>query len=779
MKFSDGFWQNQNKYDVNYMSQVYETEFDKNSITILATPSIIYNRAMTLGGSNLEIKFSSHVENIIKVNIVHHKGKVKNSPHFELNDNNGFIPTIIDKENYIELISDKTKVKIHKGQKWLVEYFYEEKLLTNCGWRSTSYIKENKINRQVELMSNLDESFWAHKKNTDSSFLREQLSLDVDECIYGFGEKFTPFVKNGQSVEIWNSDGGTCTYQSYKSIPFYISSKNYGVFVNSSDYISFEVASDTVSRVSFTLEDECLEYFIIGGKNLKEVIKNYTFLTGKPALPPAYTFGLWLSTSFVTTYDEETVTHFTNEMKRRNLPLQVFHFDCFWMKEYEWSNFKWDKNQFPEPEKFLKKLKSNGLSISVWINPYIAQRSEMFDEGMQNEYFLKNLDGSVFQCDMWQPGMAIVDFTNPSACNWFKEKLRKLLEMGVDCLKTDFGERIPTNIKYYNNSNSTKMHNYYTFLYNKTVFSLLEEYYGKNKACLFSRSATVGCHQFPVHWGGDCTAEYTSMAETLRGGLSLCSSGFGFFSHDIGGFEATATPDLYKRWCAFGLLSTHSRLHGNSTYRVPWLFDEEACDVLRFFTNLKGKLMPYIYSNAVYTAETGIPLMRPMIMEFTNDYNCLHLDKQYMLGENILVSPIFNEKGIAHFYLPKGKWIHLLSEKEYEGEKFISKYYDYFSLPLFVRENSIIAFGNFKDNFDYDYLENTRFVLYNINSKSKLTLYNSNNEKVFTIKAEFFNNELKISHTKVDKPFSISIAGYDILLNIPENSEKEIYINLK
>ena len=234
--------------------------------------------------------------------------------------------------------------------------------------------------------------------------------------------------------------------------------------------------------------------------------------------------------------------------------------------------------------------------------------------------------------------MAVVDFTNPAACEWYKGHLKRLINMGVDCFKSDFGERIPTDVVYFDGSDPVKMHNYYALLYNKAVFEALEEDLGKGNAVLFARSATAGGQQFPVHWGGDCSATYPSMAESLRGGLSLCLSGFGFWSHDIGGFEDTATPDLYKRWAAFGLLSSHSRLHGSKSYRVPWLFDEEAVDVLRYFTKLKCCLMPYIFAAACEAAKQGIPVMRAMMLEFPDDPGCDYLDLQYMLGESLLVA---------------------------------------------------------------------------------------------------------------------------------------------
>ena len=656
MKFSDGFWLNQRGFNVNYAVMAYEITTTPNSITVFATSSAIYNRAMTLGGVTFEITYKSTAPDVIKVSVVHHKGTLKNAPKFELNEDQGYIPEIKTGEDFAEMTSGSTKVRIKKGFDWDVEFSYKGKRLTGGAWRATSYIEENQFRADNRINSMRDDSFWSYPADEHNTYIREQLTLGIGECIYGFGEKFTTFVKNGQNVEMWNSDGGTCSDQSYKCVPFYISSNGYGVFVNSSDKVSYEIASDTVSKVSITVPGEEIEYFVIGGENLHEVLSNYTTLTGKPALPPAKTFGLWLSTSFTTTYDEETITSFIDGMAERDIPLQMFHFDCFWMKGYEWCNFDWDKTQFPDPPAMLKRLKERGLGICVWINPYIAQRSSLFDEGVKNGYFIKNTDGSVFQCDMWQPGMAIVDFTNPEACEWYASKIRALCDMGVTAIKTDFGERIPTKVKYFSGEDPVKMHNYYTYLYNKLVFNVLKDYYGENQACLFARSATAGGQQFPVHWGGDCSAEYSSMAETLRGGLSLCASGFGYFSHDIGGFEATASPDVYKRWCAFGLMSTHSRLHGSTSYRVPWAYEddtpenpENACAVLRFFTKLKGRLMPYLFSQAVKTSSTGVPMMRAMVIDFAEDPACLFLDRQYMLGDNLLCAPVLSEDGVVQY----------------------------------------------------------------------------------------------------------------------------------
>lgn len=764
MKFANGFWVTQKGYDVKFASQPYEITTTQNSITVLVTSAVIENRGMTLQGPNLEVTYSSTCEDTIKVSTVHYKGGLDNTPHYELNEDANFKPIINDTEEYIEMISGNTKVVIAKGTSWNVQFYYKDRHLTGNTWRATSYITENQYSVDAKKELNKDNDFFDYPVTDNASYLREQLKTDIGECIYGFGEKFTPFVKNGQNVEIWNSDGGTCTDQGYKNIPFYISSKSYGVLVNSSDKVSFEVMSDTVSRVTFTVPGEELEYFVIGGENLEDVLKNYTNLTGKPALPPAYSFGLWLSTSFTTNYDEETINSFIDGMADRDIPLQVFHFDCFWMKEFEWCNFEWDTRQFPNPPAMLKRLHDKGLEVCVWINSYVGQRSKLFDIGKEKGYFIKNLDGSVFQTDFWQPGMAIVDFTNPEACDWYKGLLKQLFEMGVNNIKTDFGERIPTKCKYYNGMDPVKMHNYYTYLYNKCVFEALEEFYGKDKACLFARSATVGGQKFPVHWGGDCYAEYSAMAETVRGGLSLCSTGFGFFSHDIGGFEATAPADVYKRWCAFGLMSTHSRLHGSSSYRVPWSFDEESCDVLRFYTKLKGKLMPYLWSQAIKTHEVGVPMMRSMVIAFSNDPACKYLDAQYMLGDNLLIAPVMNEEGIAEFYVPEGTWYDIITNDVYEGGRYYTRTCNYFEMPILARPNSIITFGEFEtNNVVYDYLNNAEATIYNLEDgkTATTTIYDSESNKLTDITATRNGNVIEVSYAATDKTFTVAVAGTD------------------
>ena len=532
--------------------------------------------------------------------------------------------------------------------------------------------------------------------------MMQRLTLPVGANVYGFGERFGAFVKNGQSIDTWNQDGGTASEQAYKTLPFLLTDAGFGVFVNSPGRVEFEVGSEVVSAVQFSLPGDELEYVVIYGPSPREIIEKYTALTGRPALPPRWSFGLWLSTSFLTEYNEETVTHFVDGMIDRDIPLSVVHFDCYWMKPLQWCDFEWDLDAFPDPDAMLGRLGESGLRRSVWINPYLGQRSPLFAEAAEADYLVRDTSGAVWQTDLWVAGMGLIDFTNPGARDWFAGKVRGLLESGVDAVKTDFGERIPTNVVWFDGSDPDLMHNYYAYLYNKTVFDEVQRVRGEGEAVLFARSATVGGQQFPVHWGGDCESTYQSMAESLRGGLSLGLGGFGFWSHDIGGFEGTPGAGLFKRWVAFGLLSSHSRLHGSESYRVPWAFDDEAVEVTRQFANLKNQLMPYLWGSAVEAHRTGLPMMRAMLMEFPDDPTCSHLDRQYLLGPNLLVAPIFNDEGDVEFYVPSGQWIGLLDGEPLNGPGWFRQRHGFDSLPLLVRPGSVIAVGSRVDRPDYD-----------------------------------------------------------------------------
>ena len=745
MKFTSGYWMTRKEITPLYAAEYADHRIFGTELAVYVPSKHIGDRGDALNLGLLTVYLSSPMENVIKVSVRHFEGAAYHGPFAEVRQTN---PQVQIEETDTELIyrSGRTSAVIDKRPaSWGIRFLDGDRELTETSCRNMAYMQN---------------------RGTGKNYMAEQLALDVGESVYGFGERFTPFVKNGQVVEMWNEDGGTASEIAYKNIPFYISNKGYGVLVDNEGDVSFEIASEKVERLQFSAEGERLDYYVINGSDPKRTVSLYTELTGKPALPPAWSFGLWLTTSFTTDYDEETTSGFIQGMADRDIPLHVFHFDCYWMEAYEWCNFTWDARTFPEPKEMLKRYHDRGLKICVWINPYIGQKSPLFREGMEQGYLLKRSNGDVWQTDLWQAGMGIVDFTNPAAVTWYQEKLKTLLDMGVDCFKTDFGERIPVrDIAYFDGSDPVKMHNYYPFLYNKAVFELLERERGTGEAVLFARSATVGGQQFPAHWGGDCSASYPSMAETLRAGLSLACAGFGFWSHDMGGFENTASADVYKRWCQFGMLSSHSRLHGSGSYRVPWLFDEEACDVLRKFVKAKCALMPYLYRQAVKAHEDGIPMMRPMFLEFPEDRACEPLDRQYMLGDSLMVAPVFRESGEAEYYLPEGTWYNLLTEARAEGGRWHKEQFDYFSLPLMLRPGSILAVGAHTERPDYAFYEGVKLLVYlpEDHGKAETEVTDLDGHVVTRVFAEREGSQVKVRVDSEYRDYQIQVIGGEVL----------------
>ncbi|WP_106402065.1 alpha-xylosidase [Actinocorallia populi] len=666
MKFTDGYWLMREGVQASYPAEVLDAQAGPGSLNVYAPVTRIRHRGDLLKGPLLTFECAAPLADVISVRVTHFAGGADRGPRFPLDTVPVEEPGRITDEE-ATLTSGALTVRFRKDGPWRMEFEADGRILTGTSAKATAMLDA-----------------------PEGRFIREQLDLGVGQHVYGLGERFGPLVKNGQTVDVWNADGGTASEQAYKNVPFFLTDAGYGVFVNHTGHVSFEVGSEAVSRVQFSVGGESLEYLLIYGPTPKEILRKYTALTGRPAKLPEWSFGLWLSTSFTTSYDEETVTSFLDGMAERDLPLSVFHFDSFWMREFHWCDFEWDPRTFPDPAGMLRRLKERGLKICVWINPYIAQRSPLFAEGKEKGYLLRRPDGGVWQWDLWQPGLAVVDFTNPEARRWWASKLEALLDMGVDCFKTDFGERIPTDVVYHDGSDPEGMHNYYTQLYNETVFELLREHKGEDEAVVFARSATAGGQKFPVHWGGDCESTFPAMAESLRGGLSLGLCGFGYWSHDIGGFEGTPDAELFKRWIAFGLLSSHSRLHGSESYRVPWAFDEESVDVLRHFTELKLSLMPYLREVAREAHEDGVPMMRAMVLEFPEDPACATLELQYMLGSDLLVAPVFDPSGDVSYYVPEGEWTRLLTGEKVAGPRWVKENHGVLSLPLLVRPGAVI-----------------------------------------------------------------------------------------
>jgi len=693
MKFTDGYWMTRPGVSLLRPLDVAEVVAGDASLAVYAATAPLTRRGDTLNRPLVTITLDSPAEGVIGVTVEHHRGGVDRGPRFALAaPSAGDVQVVVPADGPATLTSGPLTASVATSGPWALDLAVDGRTVTSSDARGLALVTDG----------------------DGRSYVREQLALGVAEQIYGLGERFTPFLRNGQSVDVWNADGGTASEQAYKNVPFHLSSAGYGVFVDHPGLVSYEIGSEAVSRTQFSVEGQRLRYYVVAGPDPKDVLRRYTALTGRPARVPDWSYGLWLSTSFTTQYDEDTVMSFIDGMADRGLPLSVFHFDCFWMRQFHWCDFVWDPATFPDPKGMLDRLHERGLQVCVWINPYIAQRSHLFDEGRALGYLVTRADGSVWQWDKWQSGMALVDFTNPEAVAWYQGKLRALLDMGVDCFKTDFGERIPTDVVWHDGSDPALMHNYYAQAYNKAVFDLLEAERGPGEAVLFARSATAGGQQFPVHWGGDCESTFVSMAESLRGGLSLASSGFGYWSHDIGGFEGTPDAAVFKRWLAFGMLSSHSRLHGSDSYRVPWAFDEESVKVTQRFTELKLSLMPYLSAVGREAHETGVPVMRPMLLEFPADRTATAVDSQYTLGASLLVAPVFSADGEVDVYVPEGVWTSLLDGSVVEGPRWHRQRHGFDSLPVLVRPGTVLPVGARTDRPDYDHAEGVTLRLFGL-----------------------------------------------------------------
>ncbi|GJC87525.1 alpha-xylosidase [Colletotrichum liriopes] len=654
VRLRDGMWLPAEGTATEYAEEVYyTTEIEGGKgLSLLCPTRKIKTRGHTLNASTVTLDIKAEFDGVISVEATHWAGALSKGPHFELfPDGRPEVEAQIQKgDKGTTLSSGSLSATIHPDFDIQFHSTDGSQRLTSLGSRSVGLAYNPAPSTPMQTGDMRD---FKH-------YMFTQTTLGVGETIHGLGERFGAYNKVGQSISLWNADGGTSSEQAYKNVSFWLSSKGYGVFIDTPGRVELEIGSERCNRLQTVVEGQRLKWYIIYGPTPKDILKRYTTLTGKAGKVPSWSFGLWLTTSFTTNYDEQTVNTFLEGMKARGSPVDVFHYDCFWMKAFTWTDFVFDSERFPDPKAQIARLKESGLckKVCVWINPYIAQHGEAFKEAAEKGYLVKRKNGDVWQWDLWQAGMGLVDFTNPEACQWYEDKLNTLFDQGVDSIKTDFGERVPTlDVEWHDKTvDPVKMHNYYAFIYNKVVYEALQKRYGRNEASRLRRHPAV-----PLQWGGDCESTPEAMAESIRGGLGLGLSGFSFWSCDIGGFEGYPPPWIYKRWVAMGLLCSHSRLHGSSSYRVPWVIDDddasdEGCSrTLAKWTALKSRLMPYIFSEAQAAVEQGIPLsLRAMCIEFPEDPTSWYLDRQFMLGPSILAAPIFEESGEVEFYLPKG-----------------------------------------------------------------------------------------------------------------------------
>ncbi|NUO98601.1 MAG: alpha-xylosidase [Nonomuraea sp.] len=527
----------------------------------------------------------------------------------------------------------------------------------------------------------------------------ESFAAAPDEAFAGFGESFARLDKRGQRPLMWNFDAfGAESQRAYKNIPLYLSSRGYGVLVDSGAPVEFDVCQSTHSVVQIVVPDDVMDYYVLAGPTPSQVLDRYDGLTSRPSLPPKWAFGTWISSGFCVD-SQERVLNRARTIRERGIPCDVLHLDTYWQADGHWSDLRWDPVNFPDPDGMLAELDGMGFKVCLWMNPYISHLSPTFAEAAAAGYFLKNQEGEPYVADCWHgsfPACGIVDFTNPAAVAWFKDLLRPLLRQGVAAFKTDFAEGVPADALAWNGMTGTDLHNVYTLLFNDLVTEVTREVNGHE--LVWARSSYLGGQRHSAQWGGDTYTSYAAMGSTLRGGLAHGLSGVPFWSHDAGGFTGRPTDDLYVRWTQFGALSPLLRLHGTTT-REPWEFpevEEQAVAALR----LRYRLMPYIYSAAVEAARTGAPMMRAMCVDFPDDPVAWQADLQYLLGRDLLVAPMTAPEGERQVYLPRGQWVDYWTGDLLEGSRYVRVRKPLEQIPLFVRYGALIPFTAPGDTVD-------------------------------------------------------------------------------
>lgn len=578
-------------------------------------------------------------------------------------------------------------------------------------------------------------------------YANQSFKMAVDEDFYGLGEQFTYFNKKGIVNEIWNVDpANTASFLSYKNIPFFISTRGYGFLLNSSRRSIFDMGSRTTAAWNVKVQGKVLDYYLLFGKTSQSILQRYHSLTGQPALPPRWSFGLWMS-KLGAYSNEEAVLNAAREFRRREMPIDVLHIDPPWLVDGDTlvCTYQWGE-AFPHYKEMLQELERLHFKLSLWISPYVPVGCAMYAEGLAAGYFVKDKQGNTLvnqgPMNWWSKPFVYIDFTNPATERWYKDKLKNILRAGPIILKTDLGELGADEAVYSNGMDGKEGHNFYTLEYQRVVFEATQAVRGE-EAMIWCRSAYIGSQKYPVHWAGDVKCDYENMAGQLRAMLGIGMSGLPFFSHDIGGFVGDPTPDLFLRWFQFGMFSSHARIHG-SARREPWDYGEEIAASCKSYLELRYSLLPHIYSTAVESCTSGEPVCKALVLDYSDDPTVRSLDNEYLFCNDFLVAPMFEAAGERKIYLPEGNWIDFWTQEILSGGRWIKQYYPLERLPLFVKGGSILLRTEptvfIDENISWDQLT---IEIYPGESGSKIVHQNAHHTG--SIKFEVMDNIIHIS----------------------------------
>ena len=518
---------------------------------------------------------------------------------------------------------------------------------------------------------------------------------EAGECFAGTGERFRKMDLSGQTFYLKNQDGqGVNNRRAYKNIPFYMSSRMYGVFYHTYDYCRLSLADHSTRSVQFRNDRATIDAFVIGGGTPERILFHYRQLTGFPPMLPLWSFGIWMSR--MTYFSADEVEGICRRLRDEHYPCDVIHLDTGWFRTDWLCEWKFNPERFPNPEAFIKRLADNGFKVSLWQLPYVAEGAEQIAEAKANRYIGPLLheqasEGSNFSTLDYA---GTIDFTYDKATEWYKSLLRELLEMGVKCIKTDFGENIHLDATYHSMS-PRQLNNIYALLYQKAAFEVTKDVTGDG--IVWARAAWAGCQRYPLHWGGDSESSWAGMAGSLKGGLHFGLSGFAFWSHDVPGFHSEPDfmnspidPKVYVRWTQFGVFSSHMRYHG-SHKREPWFYPSVA-EIVKKWWRIRYWLIPYIIEESEAATTSGYPVIQAMLMHHPEDMTCWHIDDQYYFGRKLLVAPVMNSDDRRDIYLPEGEWVDIFSGERFQGPAWQKKKdVPLDTMPVFCRPGTEIS----------------------------------------------------------------------------------------
>jgi alpha-D-xyloside xylohydrolase len=604
---------------------------------------------------------------------------------------------------------------------------------------------------ELEGMHSKKLPFLFIKRSTDySRSIAATFSLLPDEKIFGCGESFTRLNKRGQKMVLWACDTqSTASKQMYKPVPFFMSSRGYGIFVHTTSPVTmdFGYAYDG-SKTLFVGDDQLDIFFFIGSP--KEILTEYTNITGKSSMPPLWSFGLWMSRFSYRSQKE--VMMVADRLRKNSVPCDVIHIDAGWFKSGINCDFEFDKKAFSDPRKMTVELKEKGFKTSLWQIPYFTPLNPIFNEVVKKKLYIKDGNGNVSTED------AILDFSNPETMDWYAQKIKALLHLGITVIKTDFGEAAPLKGLYLSGRSGYYEHNNYPLRYTQLVSKITKEINGES--LIWSRSSWAGGQRNPVHWGGDAEVSDAGMAGTLRGGISLGLSGFTFWSHDIGGFSGSPKEELFKRWTFFGMFTSHSRVHGFPP-REPWEFSDEFLKVFRKMVEMRYRLMPYIYAQAFIASQNGLPMLKAMFFNYPDDLTTWNLEDQFMFGENMLVAPLMEENTSSRsVYLPKGKWIDYQTKKVYEGQQWIDIKTGELPGIVLIKNGSVIPHITLAQSTEFMDWSKIELIIYCNENKNLTGLFYQPNGKMIELEIVHHEGKRTINFSE-DNKIKFSVRRFD------------------